>query len=85
MFLHLGADTAIPLKNVIAILDFKFANSSVNEDFIKNKRKEDKIIDISAENAKTFIVTEKTIYLSAISATTLGKRAKYIPESDDEE
>ena len=36
---------------------------------------EKKIIDVSEKNAKSFIITNKIVYLSAISSLTLKKRA----------
>ena len=43
------------------------------------------INDVSEGNQKCFIVTDKIVYVSAISATTLKKRAdsmRYIGEED---
>lgn len=34
MFLHLGADTVIPVRDVIAITDYKLSRSAINEEFI---------------------------------------------------
>lgn len=82
MFLHLGSDTVIPLKNVIAINDLKAIKSTVNNEFLKMMEEEKMIVDISENNPKSFIVTDKIVYLSAISSLTLKKRAGYIPEED---
>ena len=83
MFLHLGVDTVIPLKNVITINDLKSTKSRINDEFISKMKNEKKIVDISSNNAKSFIITDKKIYLSAISAMTLKKRAGYIPADED--
>ena len=83
MFLHLGADKVIPLKSVIAILDLKLTRTMGNNNFIKKKQKENKVIDISDGNAKTFVIADDGVYLSTISALTLGKRAKSIHESEE--
>lgn len=85
MFLHLGADTVIPLKNIIAIHDLKSSKSHINNEFIKNMRNDKKVVDISENNAKSFVITDKKIYLSAISSMTLKKRAGNIPEAEEEE
>ena len=84
MFLHLGADTVIPLKEVIAITDIKAVRSGINDDFLKVMNDEKMIIDVSEGNAKSFIITEKTVYLSAISASTLKKRASFLSDNDEE-
>ena len=75
MFLHLGADMVVPLSDVIAITDFKSGKSGINKEFLNNMQEEKKIIDISEQNAKSFIITKKAVYLSAISSLTLKKRA----------
>ncbi|WP_094602735.1 hypothetical protein SPSIL_000060 [Sporomusa silvacetica DSM 10669] len=84
MFLHLGADTVIPLRNVIAIFDLKIINSAITNQYINNIKASNKIIDISDNNAKSFIITNENIYFSAISSHTLKKRAGYIPVADEE-
>lgn len=81
MFLHLGADTVVPLRTVIAITDLKAARSNINSDFIKNMRANKKIIDVSENQAKSFVITDKAIYLSAISSLTLKKRAAHFGEA----
>jgi hypothetical protein len=84
MFLHLGSDRVIPLKNIIAITDMKIVKSGINQNFIKLKRDEKVVEDISEGNGKSFIITDKKVYLSAISTLTLKKRAEFIQEDIDE-
>lgn len=84
MFLHLGSDRVIPLKNIIAITDMAIVKSGINQDFIKLKRSKKVVEDISEGNAKSFIITDKKVYLSAISTITLKKRAETIREDIDE-
>ena len=76
MFLHIGIDKIIPFSNVIAILDVKISKLSINDQYFKKayKNKNIKIIDVSENNPKSFIVTDKEIYFSAISSQTLKKR-----------
>jgi len=78
MFLHLGVDTVVPLSSIIGIFDIRIIDSDIIDNYIKNMRKSKKnaIIDISENDAKSFIITEKSIYFSAISSPTLEKRAK---------
>jgi len=75
MFLHLGADMVVPLSDVIAITELKSAKSNINNEFLNKMAEEKKIIDISEKNPKSFIITSKMVYLSAISSLTLNKRA----------
>lgn len=76
MFLHLGADVVVPLRDVIAITDLKSGKSGINQEFLNKMQDEKKVIDISGKNAKSFIITSKIVYLSAISSLTLHKRAE---------
>lgn len=84
MFLHLGADTVVPLRDVIAITDLKSVKSGINEEFLKVMNEESLITDVSEGNAKSFVVTDRMVYLSAISSSTLKKRAQFLPELDSE-
>jgi extracellular matrix regulatory protein B len=85
MFLHLGADTVIPLRDVIAITDMKAIRSGINDEFLKVMSEESMINDVSEGNAKSFVITDKVVFLSAISSTTLKKRAQFLSEADVEE
>ena len=74
MFLHLGSDVSVALKDVIAINDYSYLKT-INKEFLKNMRSKKFIIDISENDPKSFVITDKKIYLSAISSVTLNKRA----------
>ena len=74
MFLHLGSDVSVALKDVIAINDYSYLKT-INKEFLKNMRSKKFIIDIPENDPKSFVITDKKIYLSAISSVTLKKRA----------
>ena len=74
MFLHLGSDVSVALKDVIAINDYSYLKT-INKEFLKNMRSKKFIIDISENDPKSFVITDKKIYLTAISSVTLKKRA----------
>jgi ribosomal protein S8 len=85
MFLHIGADTVIPTKNIIAIFDMDTTTISKDtREFLKIAEEEGFIESISQDLPKSFIVTEtdkkSKIYLSPISSVTLKKRAGFIKE-----
>lgn len=85
MFLHIGGDVVIPMKNVIAILDIETTTLSRDtKDFLKIAEEEGFIEAISNDLPKSFVITEKEkkskIYLSPISSLTLQKRAGFIEE-----
>lgn len=74
MFLHLGDDTIVALEEIISINDYKGMQSAVNQAFLHKMREENKVVDISENTPKSFIVTSKRVFLSAISSVTLKKR-----------
>lgn len=78
MFLHLGSDTVVALKDIITINDYKVFRSIINREFINRMKKKDFIVDISDNEPKSFVVTKDKVYLSAISSLTLKKRADNI-------
>ncbi|WP_024832699.1 extracellular matrix regulator RemB [Ruminiclostridium josui] len=85
MFLHIGGDVVIPIKNVIAIMDIDTTTISKDtREFLKVAEEEGFVMSISEDLPKSFIITEtdkkSKIYLSPISSVTLQKRSKYITE-----
>jgi hypothetical protein len=85
VFLHIGGDVVLPLKDVIAILDIDTTTISRDtKEFLKIAEEEGFIESISEDLPKTFIITERNkkskIYLSPISSVTLQKRAGYLNE-----
>lgn len=83
MFLHIGGDVVIPIKNVIAILDIETTTiSKDSKEFLKIAEEEGFIEAISEDIPKSFIITEvekkSKIYLSPISSITLQKRSGYV-------
>lgn len=79
MFIHLGGDTLINSKRIIAILNVDSvlgANSS--KEFLKTAQEEGFIANIGQEEYKSIVITDKDIYLSLISTLTLKKRASFV-------
>ncbi len=81
MYMHLGNETAINLKSVTGVFDLE--NTTIGRDtkaFLDRAAKENRIINVSMEMPKSFIVCmehgRETVYISQISAATLRKRAK---------
>lgn len=78
MFLHLGCDVIIKKKEIVGIFtyDHKKVRAATKE-FLNSRRSEKKIMEISqAEKAKSIVVTDKNLYFSPISSSTLQKRAQ---------
>ncbi|MGE5633454.1 MAG: extracellular matrix regulator RemB [Caulobacteraceae bacterium] len=85
MFIHLGGDVVISLKDIISIMDIESSNMSNNtREFLKTAEDEGFIRKISNDEPKSFILAEKekktVIYLSPISSITLYKRAGFIDD-----
>ena len=83
MFLHLGGEFVIRLKDVISIMDLETTTiSKITKEFLKTAEEEGFIINISDDIPKSYVITEvdkkSKIYLSPISSVTLFKRAKYL-------
>jgi len=83
MFLHIGGDIVVPIKNVIAIMDLESTTLSKDtRDFLSIAEEEGFIENISDDIPKSFIITEtdkkSKIYLSPISSVTLQKRSGFV-------
>lgn len=78
MYVHIGKDTIIPSKNIIAIVNLEKLLNNKSMEEIKKEINLEKIIDISLGNKKALLIAknkEKTEgYISNISSTTLAKR-----------
>lgn len=92
MFLHIGKDVVIPVKDIIAIVDVESTEKSdITAEFFMTALEEGFMIE-TTETPKSYIITEKSeckkdlksgktkteIYSSAISASTLLKRSNFI-------
>lgn len=84
MFLHLGENVVVPLKEVIAIFDINSTTSIDTRHFLKIAEEEGFIKRITEDEPKSFILTERNkksiIYLSPISSVTLVKRSGFVDE-----
>ncbi|HHV60310.1 MAG TPA: DUF370 domain-containing protein [Clostridiaceae bacterium] len=83
MFVHLGGNVVVPVKNIIGIFDLDKTTISKNtRDFLKVAEEEGFVEIISEDLPKSFIITETNhkskIYLSPISSVTLMKRSVFI-------
>lgn len=82
MYLHLGESTVIETQNIIGIFDLD--NTTVmksSRDYLKKATKNKKVINVSYELPKSFIVTDEkqyTVYVSLLSPQTLAGRIKNI-------
>lgn len=76
MFLHIGGDTVVPKAGIIGIFDMRAVKSSITKEFIEVVYDEGFVKDITGgSKAKSFVITDKEVFISPISCTTLLKRA----------
>ena len=73
MYLHAGADTVIMTKKIVAVFDLDYASQNKDTlDFLRTAEKEGRLINVTAELPKAFILTEDgKVYLTQLSSQTL--------------
>ena len=81
MFLHIGGEYVVPVKNIIAIMDLETTSISKDtKEFLRDAEEEGFVKAVTDDIPKSYIITEfnkkSEIYLSAISSVTLQKRIK---------
>lgn len=81
MFLHLGENVVVPMKDVIGIFDVESSMySSDTSQFLRLAEEDGFVTRITDEKPKSVIIAEiekkSIIYLSPISSKTLSKRTK---------
>ena len=81
MYLHLGNDVIVNMNSVIGIFDMD--NTTVSKrtrDFLANAEKNGRIIDITDDLPKSFVVVKawdgEIIYISSLAPRTLMRRVK---------
>lgn len=81
MFLHLGENVVVPLKDIIGIFDMETSMySSDTTQFLRMAEEDGFVQRITKEKPKSFIIAEvnkkSKIFLSPISSATLTKRSQ---------
>lgn len=79
MYVFLGQETVLPLRDVIGIFDLDTTTvEKSTRKFLKTAQNKQEVITVSAELPTSFVLCGKKgkskIYLSQISSTTLYKR-----------
>ena len=79
MFLHLGENVVVPIKDIIGIFDLQTTMYSSDASAFIRMAEEDGFVErISKEKPKSFVIAEvnkmSKVYLSPISSSTLTKR-----------
>ncbi len=79
MYLHLGQNVVVPHRAVIGIFDLDITSQApVTKQFLARAQKEGQVEAVSGELPASFVLCHHNgrvkVYLSQISAGTLGKR-----------
>lgn len=86
MYLHLGQDTVVRTDQIVGIFDLDNCTiSKVTRDYLTQAEKQGRVVNVSMELPKTFVVCSDpsgksqavTVYISQISAATLRKRTNF--------
>lgn len=81
VYLHVGSEVIVGEQNIIGVFDIE--NTSVSRftrDFLRKKQGENRVVNVTAEIPKSFVVAvdamgRETVYLSQLAASTLRKRS----------
>lgn len=79
MYLHLGQDTVIDDKNIIAMFDIDACTvSKKTRDFLEAAQKNGEVVNVSFELPRSFVVCRENgrnvVYISQLSTKTLSNR-----------
>ena len=84
MYLHLGQESIVRTKDILGIFDLDTATISKHtRDYLTAAEKKGRVVNVTPELPKSFIVTtgeNPTVYISQISAGTLKKRSGYLED-----
>jgi hypothetical protein len=76
VFIHLGGNKVVSIKEIIAIIDASGNKHSVKNGFLEHAKRESRFERISEEEVKSYVITTRKVYASPISSLTLLKRAE---------
>ncbi len=78
MYLHIGSNHIVLIREIVAILDYKIENFKITKEFIANSKETISTLQATDENVSSIIVTntngKNIMYFSSISVGTLQKR-----------
>lgn len=84
MYIHLGEDTLIRENDIIGIFDLDNATvMKSSREYLKKATKEKRIVNVSYDLPKSFIVSAEndyTVYISLLSSATISSRITHKKE-----
>ena len=82
MYLHIGEETVIPMREIVGIFDMENTTiSKTTRTLLSEAERQGRVITVGNDLPKSFVVCQKgdeppLVYISQISCATLLKRAK---------
>ena len=76
MYLHLGADTVVRTRDIVAVFDMDRATvNATSRKFLAAAEKKKKVVNVSDDLPKSFVVcTDGRVLSSAVSSQTIARR-----------
>ncbi len=75
MFLFLGGDSTVKKDDVIGIFDIEECSvSRITADFLNASQKQGRVVSVSDDMPKAFVVCTEKTYITNVSNTTLNRR-----------
>ncbi len=85
MYLHIGQDIVLRRDEIIGVFDMDKATvQQKTRLFLSEQQKNGKITYVGDDLPQSFIVTDRGIYVTVISAATLKKRLGKIFEQEEQ-
>ena len=83
MFLYLGADQAIPLRRIVAIIDAaSIRREPATRLFLERAKGRKAFRDVSGGEIASYVVTDTAVYACAVSGTALKRRIERAASGD---
>jgi extracellular matrix regulatory protein B len=78
LFIHIGEDVVVQTKDVVAIIDGQVIESStITSEFLRKQHDNKPIVKITKAIVKSIVITDKNIYFSPLSSSTLKRRSQF--------
>ncbi len=77
MYIHLGESTVLQDRDIIGIFDMD--TSTVNKatrDYLAKAEKDKRVEYVNYDLPKSFVITDRKVYVSPLNTATLYKRSK---------
>ncbi len=75
MYLFLGGDVTVKKDDVIGIFDIEECSvSRITADFLNASQKQGRVVSVSDDMPKAFVVCSEKTYITNVSNTTINRR-----------